>query len=127
MQTDSECYCVRFNSDGKYLLSGHQNRQIYLWNTETKNKVATFEGAHNQEVFDICIFQNNEKFISCGRDKIFYLWETLKGTWSRKFEGHYKQINSVCLNPTFENVIASGSLDGNVCLWDLVSKNQRPI
>ena len=90
MQTEAECYTVKFNSDGKYLLSGHQSRQIHLWNTQSKNRVATFDGAHNQEVFDICIFRDNQRFVSCGRDKVFFVWETLKGTWVRKFEGHFE-------------------------------------
>ena len=61
-------------------------------------EVGIFEGAHNREVFDICIFPQNDKFISCGGDKTFYVWETLKGTYVRKFEGHTQQINSVALN-----------------------------
>ena len=35
MVTKSECYVVKFNSDAKYVLSGHQNRLIHLWNAQT--------------------------------------------------------------------------------------------
>jgi len=55
-----------------------------------------------------------------------YLWEVMKGHWTRKFEGHVSQVNAVSLNP-FENVLATASFDGTVKLWDLMSRSYQPI
>ena len=126
MIAKSECYVVKFNSDAKYILSGHQDRLVHLWNANTLTQVATFEGAHNREVFDIAIMPENDKFVSCGGDKIVYMWDILKGQWMRKFEGHSQRVNTVSVN-ALSSVLATGSLDGTVCLWDLLSRSQHPI
>jgi mitogen-activated protein kinase organizer 1 len=127
MDAKSECYVVRLNSDSKYILSGHQDRTIRLFNTQTAQQISTFEGAHNRAVLDISIFPENNFFLSCGQDKTFFLWETLKGFQVRKFEGHAQQVNSVSHNED-ATVCASGSLDSTVALWDLKSRSStRPI
>jgi len=32
LETQAEVYCVKFNKDGTYLMSGHADRDIKLWN-----------------------------------------------------------------------------------------------
>ena len=95
----SEVYCVKFNNKGDYLMSGHADRIIRLWNTQKGSFVSEFSGAHNREIFDIAICADNEKFVSCGGDRLVYLWEVLKGHWIRKFDGHTQQVNCVALSP----------------------------
>ena len=126
-QFDSHAYCVHFNSIGEYLMTGHQDRVIRLWNVEKGTFVTNFEGAHNHEIFDVAISRDCESFASCGGDKVIYLWEVLKGRWVRKFEGHQSRINTIGYNNQ-ENVLASGSFDGTVKLWDLLDrKSYKPI
>jgi mitogen-activated protein kinase organizer 1 len=95
---DGEVYSVRYNKTGEYLMSGHADRVVRLWNAQKGVFVSAFEGAHNREIFDIVISEDNEKFVTCGGDKLVYLWEVLKGRWVRKFEGHTQSVNSVHLN-----------------------------
>jgi mitogen-activated protein kinase organizer 1 len=68
------------------------------------------------------MYPSNDRFLSCGGDKAFFLWETIEGKWVRKFEGHSQQINSICVNET-ATVCASASLDGTVAIWDLLSRS----
>ena len=109
-QGSTEVFCVRFNKKGDYVMSGHADRTVRLWNAAKGTRVSSFDGAHNREIFDIAIFEDNEKFVTCGGDKVVYLWEVLKGHWVRKFDGHTQQVNCVSLS-SINNVLASGSFD----------------
>lgn len=71
-------------------------------------------------------FKDNSKFASCGGDKVFYIWDVLSARYIRKIIAHQAKINTISLNE-YENVIASGSFDNSVKLWDLMSNNYRPI
>ena len=129
LQVDAlaEVYCVKMSKSNEYLMSGHSDRVVRLWNITKGSFVSAFEGAHNREIFDVAISEDNEKFFTCGGDRLVYMWEVLKGHWVRKFDAHTEKVNSVCLNPSMQNVLASGSYDGTVLLWDLLSRNTKPI
>lgn len=71
-------------------------------------------------------FRDNDKFASCGGDKVFYIWDVLTGKYIRKIVAHNNKINTISLNP-YENVIATGSFDNSVKIWDLMSNNYKPI
>ena len=57
---------------------------------------------------------------------MFYIWDVLSGKYLRKFIAHTNKINTLALNP-YENVIATGSFDNSVKLWDLMSNSFKPI
>lgn len=120
-------YCVQMSKSAEYLMSGHADRIARLWNISKGTFVNAFEGAHNREIFDLEITDDNEKFFTCGGDRLVYMWDVLKGHWVRKFDGHTEKVNSVCVNPSLQNVLASGSYDGSVMLWDLLARNNKPI
>ena len=115
------------SKSGEHLMSGHADRISRLWNVSKGTFVSAFEGAHNREIFDIAITEDNEKFVTCGGDRLVYLWEVLKGHWVRKFDAHTERVNSVSINPVLQNVLATGSYDGTVLCWDLLSRNNKPI
>ena len=117
---------VKYNADGNYLMSGHSDRSIKLWNANKGSLIKTYAGVHNREVFDVAIFQDNSKFASCGGDKVFYVWDVISGKYTRKIVAHQSRINTMALNQ-YENVIATGSFDNSVKLWDLLSNTYRPI
>jgi mitogen-activated protein kinase organizer 1 len=66
-------------------MSGHADRSVRLWNSNCNNsheklkEIALFDGAHNRDIFDVTIFADNAKFVTCGGDKLLFLWDVLKG------------------------------------------------
>ena len=71
-------------------------------------------------------FSDNTRFASCGGDKVFYVWDVLTGKYIRKIVAHMNRINTLGLNLA-ENVIATGSFDNSVKIWDLQSSSFKPI
>jgi WD40 repeat protein len=59
IEEPSEVFCVRLNQKGEFLMSGHADRAIRLWNTNKGTFISEFSGAHNREIFDIAIFADN--------------------------------------------------------------------
>jgi mitogen-activated protein kinase organizer 1 len=48
-------YVVRYNLDGNYLMSGHTDRTVKLWNANKGTPIKVYEGVQNREVFDIAM------------------------------------------------------------------------
>jgi len=82
------------------------------------------------EVLDISVSVDNAKFASVGGDKAVYLipstffsdvirflWDVATGKTIRRFIGHTHRVNAVDFNSD-ASVLASGSYDASVRLWD---------
>ncbi|PWN47923.1 WD40 repeat-like protein, partial [Violaceomyces palustris] len=101
---------VRYNSSGKYLLSGGSDRQIRLWNSKTTSSpssairglggvpldecIQTYSG-HSYEILGLDISSDNSKFVSGGGDKSVMVWDVSTGEIVRRFSGHVGKINDV--------------------------------
>ena len=44
LNTESDVYVVKYNADGNYLMSGHADRTVRLWNAKKGNLIKTYEG-----------------------------------------------------------------------------------
>ena len=55
INTHSDVYVVRYNLDGNYLMSGHTDRTVKLWNANKGTPIKVYEGVQNREVFDIAM------------------------------------------------------------------------
>jgi mitogen-activated protein kinase organizer 1 len=53
-----------------------------------------------------------------------YLWDAITGRILRQFQGHHLKINTICFNED-SSVLASGSDDKSVRLWDMRSRESR--
>lgn len=56
--------------------------------------VQTYSG-HGYEVLDISVSDDNARFVSCGGDKLVFLWDVATARTTRRFEGHGGRVNSV--------------------------------
>lgn len=84
-----------------------------------------YEG-HSWEVLDICVMPDNSKFASVGGDRSAFLFDVLTGKTVRKFSGHTQRINCCDFNDD-ASVLATGSYDATLRLWDLKSNSRIPI
>merc|ERR1712226_546368 len=77
---------------------------------------------HKHDVLSVAFSADNRQIISCGRDKIIKLWNTLgELKWSQEGKnGHNEWVSTVQFSPTTQNpVIVSGGWDNTVKVWHL--------
>ncbi|RMD43278.1 hypothetical protein DV735_g1809, partial [Chaetothyriales sp. CBS 134920] len=123
---------------GTYILTGSSDRQIHLSRTEpTRPGVDSLPiqkyASHGYPVLDIAVSNDNKLFASVGGDRSVLLWHVqnaegpLRRLGSNTNEGHSSRINCVRFAGQDDSVLVSGSDDRSVRLWDMKSRDTRPL
>jgi len=113
---------ITFSKNGKYFLSGAEDRKIILWETATGKIIKTFIG-HKGQITDIVFCENQQTFISVGGNKFknfaeIYLWDIHTGNIIREYTGHTGIVNTVALRNNSQT-FATGSNDRKIIIWDI--------
>ncbi|UCH93264.1 MAG: hypothetical protein JSV88_23705 [Candidatus Aminicenantes bacterium] len=109
--------CVDVSPDGKWIISGSDDKTLKLWDVESGKEVRTFKG-HNSYVNSVAFIPQGNLILSGSIDKTMKLWDLHTGEEIRTFKGHSDTVRSVVFSPR-GNVILSGSDDMTMKLWDL--------
>jgi len=131
-----EGYGLAWNphEDG-HLLSGSDDSLICAWDitqgTKTSNilsPTATYTG-HTNVVEDVAWhLHNNSIFGSVGDDCKLMIWDTREKRYDKAkhiVDAHSKEINCLAFNPFSEYILATGSADKTVALWDMRSLKSK--
>ncbi|CAN6812482.1 unnamed protein product [Brassica oleracea] len=111
-----------------HLLSGSDDAQICLWdiNATPKNKVIDAQQifkAHEGVVEDVAWHMSHEHlFGSVGDDQYLLIWDLRSPSASKPIQSvvaHSMEVNCLAFNPINEWVVATGSTDKTVKLFDL--------
>jgi WD40 repeat protein len=126
---------------GTYILTGSSDRQIHLSRsaptTSITPQVTTTPiqkyVAHGYPILDIAVSADNQTFASVGGDRAVFLWDvqnnegTVRRFGSNTNQAHTQRITCVCFAGQDDGVLASGSDDTSIRLWDVKSRDGRPI
>lgn len=130
---------ISFSSlGGTYILTGSSDRQVHLSRSEPTNpeKPSTpiqKYAAHGYPVLDIAVAQDNQTFASVGGDRSVFLWDvqnaqgTVRRFGSNTNQGHTSRITCVAFAGDGDSVLVSGSDDRTVRLWDVKSRDAKPL
>ena len=108
---------VAYSPDGKFVLSGSEDKTLKLWNAEDGKEVRTFAG-HRGTVTGVAFGSNGNLAFSGSVDGTLRLWDAATGQQLHATQGLGWKIASVAVSPD-GRFVASGADDNQVTLWDL--------
>lgn len=135
-------HAVAYSSGAQsYILTGSSDRTIRLYNPQKAplSSVAPTASnayppglvnkysAHGYEVLSIDVNTDNDKFVSTGGDKTVFVWDVQTAQTVRRFTGHAGRVNRGVFGGDRDGIIATGSFDGTVKIWDFKSNSYKPI
>ena len=132
-------HIAKFNTTGKYFLTGGTDRQIHLFNAtsnvEDLKPIKTYS-SHSGSILGLSIAKDNASFVSGGQDRNVLIWDVATGSIIRRFSAHTGSIHSVnhCgassqqITPAPEDVVLTAGEDGFVRFYDLRARGAwKPI
>jgi mitogen-activated protein kinase organizer 1 len=135
-------HAVAYSSSAQsYVLTGSSDRTIRLFNPQkappssvapsTSNAyppgLVNKYSAHGYEVLSIDVNEANDRFVSTGGDKAVFVWDVQTAQTIRRFTGHAGRVNRGVFGGDGDSIIATGSFDGTVKIWDIKSNSYKPI
>jgi len=132
-------WSVAFSPDGRFLASS-ANRIVNLWDVQTGECIKQFQG-YSDRVFSLAFSPDGRLLASGSEDRWVRVWDVRTGQLFQFLPGHTDEVRSVAfapqysgrrhknfpprnpnsqiLHPQSEYLLASGSYDGTVRLWDI--------
>jgi WD40 repeat protein len=107
------CLCLLKNG---YFASGSADTHIKIWTIEADSAsrcIKTFSG-HSNSINSLCLI--NDHLASASNDKTIKIW-SMNGDLIRTLTGHKDYVVTLC--PLSEYLLASGSLDSYIKIFDL--------
>ena len=108
---------VSLCADGRFAISGSNDKTLKLWEVSTGLCLRTFEG-HRYCVNSVCLSADGRFAISGSSDNTLKLWEVSSGQCLHTFEGHSGWVYSVSLSADGKYAL-SGGRDKMLKLWDV--------
>lgn len=132
-----EGYGVSWNPlDQGKLVSGAEDKLVCTWDIQAPNikgggslDPSCIYEYHTDIVEDVAWHNfHNSIFASVGDDRKMLIWDTREKDRKKPFhkiDAHRGEINCVSFNPFSEFILATGSKDQTVALWDMRNLQQK--
>jgi len=107
---------VAFSPNGRYALSGGQDKTVRLWDLHSGKLVYTFKG-HSDLVTSVSFSPDGKYALSGSKDRTVRRWDLKQGRLLDTYRGHNGLVSSVTFSSDGRYIL-SGSYDRSVQLWE---------
>jgi WD40 repeat protein/serine/threonine protein kinase/pSer/pThr/pTyr-binding forkhead associated (FHA) protein len=107
---------VTFSSDGRYVLSGGDDRLIKLWMVRTGACLQTFR-QHQGRILQVLFHPDRQHILSASDDQTIKIWNIATGQVKQTFEGH-DNLTSIACSPDGLYLLAAGN---PIKLWNIAA------
>ncbi|KAJ2175396.1 general transcription repressor, partial [Coemansia sp. RSA 530] len=117
---------VCFSPDGKYLVTGAEDKQIRVWDIQKRTIQHVLTG-HDQDIYSLDFSPDGSTILSGSGDRTVRLWNLESGKEVCKFTiddmgPRDAGVTSVAFSPNGK-LVAASSLDKMIRLWEVSSGN----
>lgn len=107
---------ITFSPDGKYALSGSDDKTVRLWDIATGQQVRIFEG-HAYDVYTVTFSPDGKYILSGSGDNTAKLWDAATGGKIKTFK-HERRVLLVAFSPDGRYALTSSS---GIKIWDILT------
>lgn len=117
LETESEVFCVAFNTDAWLFAAGCRNGTVRLWRTEDGRRIHLWKAPCRIASLAIC---PGDQYMAAGLiGGRICIWNLLRGRPSRILSGHIGPVSTMAFSPD-GCYLTSGSMDQTVQTWQLL-------
>ncbi|KAF4610775.1 hypothetical protein D9613_006466 [Agrocybe pediades] len=118
LQTTSTPVSITFSEHGKWLVSGHYDGTVWIWDLKNSSQTGKALGQHSNIVNSVTFSPDSKRLVSGSWDHTIRMWDIEKmeqvgDPWT----GHTDYIRCVVFSPDGTKVV-SGSEDKTLHVWN---------
>ena len=119
-------YACRFSPNADFIASGGYNNYIRIWDVSSPGSYISLID-HTLTVFALAFHPDPSVTVlaSGGDDDTIKIWDYMSGTLHATLTGHTNRVQKVVFSPSGD-VLASGSFDYSIKLWNASTLNSDP-
>lgn len=107
--------CVNFSPDGKWFVTGEDEGNLRLWQTNPLRQVAIL-GQHKARIKSVAFSPDGNEVVSSGDDQTISLWDVNRRKLITNLGTHTAPVISVAFSPDGKR-IASGGQDNSISIF----------
>lgn len=108
---------VAWADNDRWVATGSRDSRVWIWDPRNGESRATLTG-HTGSVRALRFSADSTRVATAGEDGTVRVWETAGWECGRIYTNHVQPVHCLAFRPRHAGVIASGSADGTVRIWD---------
>lgn len=112
-----------FHPNGQWLISGHADGSILLWDVVARKRTANFN-EHSAPVYTVAFSSDGKRTASAGGDGSIIIWDAEHHSKEAMLIEHRSQVRGVAFSSD-NRLLASADQDGELILWDVAQRAYR--